>query len=201
MASSTKIQRRTVLKGIAGAALPLPLLEAMGKEVVEDTPRRFCALYTANGMSLPKNAHGINQWSWFPTTDGKEFEFGESTKPLSEFRNQLSFMGGLYHSAGPKADHIPVRTCGLPALNYMILNQARITPSPWIRSWHNIRNNTAVNRRWSFRSMQALDSCLVPARFRITFKESQFRQRTIHDESLIDYFEATKPRWKQNVNS
>ena len=77
MASSTKIQRRTVLKGIAGAALPLPLLEAMGKEVVEDTPRRFCALYTANGMSLPKNEHGINQWSWFPTTDGKEFEFGE----------------------------------------------------------------------------------------------------------------------------
>ena len=48
MASSTKVQRRTVLKGIAGAALPLPLLEAMGKEVVEDTPRRFCALYTAN---------------------------------------------------------------------------------------------------------------------------------------------------------
>ena len=104
MASPTKIKRRTVLQGIAGAALPLPLLEAMGKDVVEDTPRRFCAMYTANGMSLPKDQHGITNWNWFPTVDGKDFEFGESTKPLAAFRKQLSFMGGMYHSAGPKAD-------------------------------------------------------------------------------------------------
>ena len=87
MASPTKIKRRTVLQGIAGAALPLPLLEAMGKDVVEDTPRRFCAMYTANGMSLPKDQHGITNWNWFPTVDGKDFEFGESTKPLAAFQN------------------------------------------------------------------------------------------------------------------
>ncbi|MGI9474614.1 MAG: DUF1552 domain-containing protein [Rubripirellula sp.] len=100
-----KIDRRSALKGIAGAALALPALEAMGATVRDHLPKRFCALYTANGMSLPKSEHGIDQWSWFPTkeVDG-EFEFGESTQPLRPFRKQLSFMGGLYHENGTKAD-------------------------------------------------------------------------------------------------
>jgi hypothetical protein len=86
-------------------ALALPVLDAMGAEVAEEIPRRFCALYTANGMSLPRPEHGIDEWSWFPTAerDG-EFVFGESTEPLGPFRKQLSFLGGLYHPSGPKAD-------------------------------------------------------------------------------------------------
>ncbi len=104
MAMTAKLDRRSVLKGIAGATLVLPILEAMGEEVASHTPRRFCALYTANGMSLPKPEHGINEWSWFPTIEGREFKFGKSTEPLSPFRKQLSFMGGLYHPSGPKAD-------------------------------------------------------------------------------------------------
>ncbi len=85
--------------------MALPVLEAMGKEVIESTPNRFCALYTANGMSLPKPEHGIDEWSWFPTkeVDGK-FEFGKSTEPLKPFADQVSFFGGLYHENGTKAD-------------------------------------------------------------------------------------------------
>ena len=45
MTSFQKLDRRAVLKGIAGTSLALPVLEAMGKEVAEQTPRRFCALY------------------------------------------------------------------------------------------------------------------------------------------------------------
>ncbi len=105
MDSSAKIDRRAVLKGIAGAALALPVLEAMGEEVAGRPPRRFCALYTANGMSLPKTQHGIDDWSWFPTaaSDGR-FVFGKSTEPLTPFRKKLSFLGGLYHRNGTKAD-------------------------------------------------------------------------------------------------
>jgi hypothetical protein len=106
MTNNLKLNRRSLLKGVAGASLALPVLDAMGKEVAEQTPRRFCAIYTANGMSLPKSDHGINEWSWFPTSrneDGK-FAFSNSTKPLSPFREQLSFMGGLYHENGTKAD-------------------------------------------------------------------------------------------------
>lgn len=105
MTTRIKLDRRAVLKGSAGATLVLPVLDAMGKEVAERNPKRFCALYTANGMSLPKANHEISEWNWFPTAekDG-QFVFGKSTEPLSPFRKQLSFMGGLYHPSGPKAD-------------------------------------------------------------------------------------------------
>lgn len=105
MVQTFKLDRRAFLKGTAGATLALPVLEVMGKEVAEATPRRFCALYTANGMSLPHAKHGIDEWSWFPRAekDG-EFVFGKSTEAFEPFRNQLSFMGGLYHPNGPKSD-------------------------------------------------------------------------------------------------
>ena len=102
MAATAKLDRRSVLKGLAGVTLALPLLEAMGAEATKEPPRRFCALYTANGMSLPREANGINDWSWFPTKTGSEFEFGKSTEPLQPFRNQVSFLGGLYHPNGVK---------------------------------------------------------------------------------------------------
>lgn len=98
------LNRRAMLKGTAGVTLALPVLEAMGDEVAQQVPRRFCALYTANGMSLPKKEHGIGEWSWFPQTEGRDFQFGQSTKPFAPFRDKLSFLGGLYHPSGPKAD-------------------------------------------------------------------------------------------------
>ena len=105
MRSSLKLDRRAFLKGLGGVALALPALDAMGAEVTERMPRRFCALYTANGMSLPRTEHGLDEWSWFPRADQNgEFVFGKSTEPLTPFRSKLSFIGGLYHPSGPKAD-------------------------------------------------------------------------------------------------
>lgn len=104
MVSPFRLDRRAVLKGVAGFSLALPVLEAMGTDVVTQLPRRFCALYTANGMSLPQASNQIDEWSWFPSTVGNEFEFNKSTEPLAPFRKQLSFLGGLYHPNGPKGD-------------------------------------------------------------------------------------------------
>ena len=85
--------------------MALPVLDVMGAEVTDEIPRRFCAIYTANGMSLPREAHGIPEWSWFPTVGGeRDFAFGKSTEPYRPFRHQISFLGGLYHPNGPKAD-------------------------------------------------------------------------------------------------
>lgn len=105
MRTPLKLDRRAFLRGAGGAALALPVLDVMGAEVTSQTPRRFCAIYTANGMSLPRTEHGIADWHWFPTAekDG-QFLFGKSTEPLAPFRKQLSFLGGLYHPSGPKAD-------------------------------------------------------------------------------------------------
>lgn len=100
-----QLDRRAFLRGLGGVAMALPVLDAMGANVTALTPRRFCAIYTANGMSLPKEDHGLNDWSWFPSVGkGADFQFGKSTEPLAPFRKQLSFMGGLYHPNGPKAD-------------------------------------------------------------------------------------------------
>ena len=81
------------------------LAVAMGAEVTDQLTRRFCAIYTANGMSLPKTEHGLDEWAWFPRAENNgEFVFGKSTEPFAPYRKQLSFMGGLYHTSGPKAD-------------------------------------------------------------------------------------------------
>lgn len=102
---SRPLDRRAFLRGIGGAALALPVLDAMGAAATNEMPRRFCALYTANGMSLPRPEHGLGEWSWFPTAEKNgEFVFGKSTEPLAPFRKQLSFVGGLFHPSGPKAD-------------------------------------------------------------------------------------------------
>src|SRR5262245_48869391 len=105
MPNAPKLNRRAFLYGLGGTALALPVLDAMGAEATEKPSRRFCALYTANGMSLPQKAHAIDEWSWFPTAekDG-QFVFGKSTEPLAPFRKHLSFLGGLHHPSGPKAD-------------------------------------------------------------------------------------------------
>src|SRR5436305_14959788 len=105
MNRSLLIGRRAFLKGIGGVSLALPVLDAMGPEVTGEIPRRFCAIYTANGMSLPKKEHGIDEWSWFPAKGvNADFEFGKSTEPLARFRKHVSFMGGMLHPNGPKAD-------------------------------------------------------------------------------------------------
>ncbi len=103
--SALQLDRRAFLQGLGGAALALPVLDAMGTDVTSETPRRFCAIYTANGMSLPKPEHGLDEWSWFPQTDADgQFVFGKSTEPLAPFRQHLSFLGGLHHPSGVKSD-------------------------------------------------------------------------------------------------
>jgi hypothetical protein len=102
---SLRLDRRAFLKGIGGISLALPVLDAMGAEVTDQLPRRFAAIYTANGMSLPKEEHKLEEWSWFPASGpGTDFKFGKSTEPYEPFRNKISFMGNLAHGNGPKAD-------------------------------------------------------------------------------------------------
>lgn len=101
-----QLNRRSVLRGLGGIMLPLPFLDAMRCRADEpaEAPRRFCALYTANGMSLPKEKNRLSEWNWFPHETGRDFEFGNSTKPFEPFRDQLTFLGGLHHPSGLKAD-------------------------------------------------------------------------------------------------
>lgn len=103
----TTIDRRQFLRGAAGVAVILPRLELFADASSDDAaknPQRFCAMYTANGMCLPDPANGIDEWSWFPKQIGRDFIFGKSTEPFALFREHVSFLGGLYHPNGTKAD-------------------------------------------------------------------------------------------------
>jgi hypothetical protein len=103
--AARRIDRRAVLRGAAGAVLALPLLEAMGDAATAAPPRRFCAVYTANGMALPRPELGLDEWYWFPQATGDgSLRFGRSTEPLLPFADRISFFGGLSHTNGPKAD-------------------------------------------------------------------------------------------------
>ncbi|MFM8408222.1 MAG: DUF1552 domain-containing protein, partial [Pirellulaceae bacterium] len=98
------LPRRTMLRGLAGAAVALPALEAMGKVAEAAPANRFCAIYTANGMSLPNPKNGIDQWSWFPKEQGARIQFTNSTEPLAKFADHVTFLSGMHHENGLLAD-------------------------------------------------------------------------------------------------
>src|SRR5438093_5784152 len=101
------IPRRTVLKG-AGAALALPLLEAMvpaatamAQTAAKPKPRFV-------GCFVP---HGMAPGYWVPEKEGTDFDFKFCFRPLEPFREYVTLTSGLHsRSAEPPpgvtgADH------------------------------------------------------------------------------------------------
>ena len=91
-----QLSRRTILKGV-GATMSLPLLEAMlsnnglaaGASSV--APLRTAYVFFPNGAIMPE---------WTPKTDGENFEFSKTLKPLESFRNNLNVISGLAQDNG-----------------------------------------------------------------------------------------------------
>lgn len=82
-----RLPRRTILKG-AGAAIALPLLEAMTPAFTMGVtpPVRLCFVYVPNGIVMK---------DWTPKTEGREFEMTRILKPLEAFRKDLFVLSGL----------------------------------------------------------------------------------------------------------
>src|SRR5436190_14369405 len=101
------IPRRTVLKG-AGAALALPLLEAMvpAATALAQTAARPKPRFV--GCFVP---HGMAPGYWVPEKEGTDFDFKFCFKPLEPFREYVTLTSGLHsRSAEPPpgvtgADH------------------------------------------------------------------------------------------------
>lgn len=91
MITKRALPRRTVLKAL-GAAVPLPLLDAMvpAATALAQTPAaprmRFGAVYVPNGV-IPGQ--------WFPAAEGAGFEFSPTLMPLEPFRDRLLVLSGL----------------------------------------------------------------------------------------------------------
>src|SRR5947209_17756735 len=83
------LSRRTFIRGTFGAAMALPLLDAMVPALTAQSktaagggaaPFRFGAIYMPNGV-FPD--------TWHPDTAGANFEFKPVMQPLEPFRDQL----------------------------------------------------------------------------------------------------------------
>lgn len=87
--TNRSLSRRRLLRG-AGAALGLPLLEAMIPTRVaaagQTRPRRVAFFYMPNG---------VVQDAWHPEKIGADFELPDSLQPLAGLRNDISLFTGL----------------------------------------------------------------------------------------------------------
>src|SRR5438309_379100 len=102
MSKSTRLSRRTVLKGL-GTAIALPWLEAMGPAlsiaapaVVRKPPTRMAFIYIPNGVNLDQ---------WVPEKLGSDFDLPAALQPLAPFKKDLLVLNGLtLNTARPNGD-------------------------------------------------------------------------------------------------
>ena len=100
---SRTISRRTLLQG-AGAALGLPLLEAMGAPFqAQPKPVRMAFLYMANG---------VHPNAWTPKEVGKDFQLTPVLEPLAKVREDLLVLTELWNAATNSGDGHYVKTGG-----------------------------------------------------------------------------------------
>jgi len=106
-----KLTRRTFLRGLGGAAIALPMLEAtlpgLAHAEPENAsngkfPKRFVVFFHPNGV-IPD--------AWWPTRTGDnpgDFELQGALSPLAPFRDRLVFVTGVHMDsvqAGPGGPH------------------------------------------------------------------------------------------------
>jgi hypothetical protein len=90
------LPRRTFLRG-AGAAIGLPLLDAMVPAFAAEAPnpKRIGFVYLPNGVA--KNFTGIDHWT--PKQTGELSELSTILAPLTPYRDRLTVISGLAQTA------------------------------------------------------------------------------------------------------
>jgi hypothetical protein len=121
--TGTRISRRTWLRGTAGAALGLPLLEAMGaRSAVAAPPRRIVFFHSVLGTYLERFFPRLPGAAAFPAgyrprehymtgdgpLDATDFQLAPITTPLEKHKKDLLFVEGL--NIGAESGHAAMRT-------------------------------------------------------------------------------------------
>ena len=95
------LTRRSLLRG-AGAALALPLLDAMplGRAVADGGKAAAGAARGPVRLAFAFTPNGVNTDRWFPKTTGRDWELTPSLEPLKEFREDVTVLSGLAQRNG-----------------------------------------------------------------------------------------------------
>ena len=99
--SKLAIPRRTFLRG-AGAALALPLLDAMVPAATAFAKTDAARPMRMGFMYIP---HGADMASWTPAAAGKDFELSPTLKLLEPLRDQLVVVSNLKRAGGVAEMH------------------------------------------------------------------------------------------------
>jgi hypothetical protein len=94
------LSRRSVLRG-AGAALTLPLLDAM---IPAATALAATAAAPRPRMAFIYFPHGAVMKSWSPEQAGTDFKISPILKPLDTYRSQMTIVSGLRNKGGESGD-------------------------------------------------------------------------------------------------
>jgi hypothetical protein len=94
------LSRRTVLRG-AGAALALPLLDAM---IPAGTALANTAAKPAPRLGFVYFPHGAVIKAWSPEKTGTDFEFSPILKPLEGMRDYVTVVSGLRNKPGESSN-------------------------------------------------------------------------------------------------
>jgi len=94
--SKKHLSRRTLLKG-AGAAVALPLLDAM---IPAGTAMAQTAAKPSLRLGFVYFPHGALQNEWQPKEIGRDFEFPFIIKPLEPLRDHVTIISGLRNKGG-----------------------------------------------------------------------------------------------------
>jgi hypothetical protein len=94
--TKTHLDRRTFLKGAAGAAIALPLLDAMIPALTAQSKTAAAGKLRMGFIYVP---HGAVMDKWTPVGDGKDFKFSPILQPLEPFRGWLNIITGLANKA------------------------------------------------------------------------------------------------------
>src|SRR5688572_15974939 len=90
-----KLSRRTLLRGASGAAIGLPLLEAMGQTA--STPKRFITLYGGYSLATSQTNTTTNPQAVVPTKIGRDYDLKTALKPFAihNVQGEISVVSGL----------------------------------------------------------------------------------------------------------
>jgi hypothetical protein len=96
MITKKHLPRRTFLKGIAGASVALPLLDAMIPALTAQTRTAAAPKLRLGFVYVP---HGAVLDKWTPIGDGSNFQFNQIMAPFEPFKQQIVIVSGLANKA------------------------------------------------------------------------------------------------------
>ena len=99
MSRTSRLTRRSLLRGLGGAAVALPTLEVMldgnGKAYAQGTPLPKRYLVCFGGQSLGGDGDPLHN-DYVPTTVGRNYDLKSALAPLAPVKDEVSVVSGLH---------------------------------------------------------------------------------------------------------